>query len=208
MSAPFLERATGVAILVAALLAARTAGAHCDRLDGPVVTAARTSLERSDVTPVLRWVRLEDEPEIRKAFESTLAVRKLGPQARELADNYFFETLVRVHRAGEGAPFTGIKPAGAVQPAVALADQALAQGSVDSLVREISSNIATEIRERFECALAAKKDANTSVQAGRAYVAAYVELLHYTERLHQSATTAAHHETGVTEDAATVHEHR
>ena len=195
-------------MLVAALLGPRAAGAHCDQLDGPVVTAARTSLERGDVTPVLRWVRPEDETEIRQAFEATLAVRKLGGEARELADRYFFETLVRVHRAGEGAPFTGVKPAGAVEPAIALADEALEQGSVDPLVHEISAAIAAGIRERFEQALAAKKNADTSVKAGRTYVEAYVEFIHYAERLHQSATTAAGHHAGAAGDIAPQHEQR
>ena len=86
--------------------------AHCDGLDGPVVKAAQRALETRNPALVLIWVQEKDEPEIRKAFEQTLAVRELCPQARELADRFFFETLVRVHRAGEGAPFTGLKPAG------------------------------------------------------------------------------------------------
>jgi hypothetical protein len=84
--------------------------AHCDTLDGPVVQTARTALEKGDITPLLKWVRVEDEKEIKDAFEKTLAVRRKGAEAKELADMYFFETLVRIHRAGEGAPYTGLKP--------------------------------------------------------------------------------------------------
>jgi hypothetical protein len=43
-------------------------------------------------------------------FTKTLAVRKQSKEAKELADMYFFETLVRIHCAGEGAPYTGLKP--------------------------------------------------------------------------------------------------
>ncbi|MGH8640573.1 MAG: DUF6448 family protein, partial [Burkholderiales bacterium] len=93
------------------LLAAWAIG-HCDTLDGPVVTLARKALETGNVNHVLPWVRPEDEPEIRRAFDHALAVRKLGCEARDLADRHFFETLVRVHRAAEGAPYTGLKPAG------------------------------------------------------------------------------------------------
>src|SRR4030095_15629864 len=93
-----------------ALLPAR-ALAHCDGLDGPVVKAAQRALETRNPALVLIWVQEKDEPDIRKAFEQTLAVRELSPQARERADRFFFETVVRVHRAGEGAPFTGLKPA-------------------------------------------------------------------------------------------------
>src|SRR5512136_371299 len=76
--------------------------AHCDGMDGPVVTAAKKALETGDANPVLIWVQKKDEGEIRKAFQKTLAVRKLSPEAKELGDMYFFETLVRIHRAGEG----------------------------------------------------------------------------------------------------------
>jgi hypothetical protein len=60
--------------------------AHCDGLDGPVVKAAQRALETRNPALVLIWVQEQDEPEIRKAFEQTLAVRALSPQAKELAD--------------------------------------------------------------------------------------------------------------------------
>ena len=86
--------------------------AHCDSLDGPVVKAAQRALDTRNPAFALIWVQEKDEPEIRSTFERTLAVRALSPQAKALADRFFFETLVRVHRAGEGAPFTGLKPDG------------------------------------------------------------------------------------------------
>ncbi|MEJ2191241.1 MAG: DUF6448 family protein [Nitrospirota bacterium] len=164
------------------------AAAHCDTLGGPVVAAAKTALETGDITPVLKWVRKEDEAEIREMFEKALAVRKKGPEARELADMYFFETLVRIHRAGEGAPYTGLKPAGAVEPAVEQADRALASGKVDGLVRLVTEAVREGIRERFQRAYTRSEHAQDSVAAGRAFVRAYVEFTHYVERLHMDAT--------------------
>lgn len=99
-------------LFAVAILLPRGLEAHCDGIDGPVVGAAQKALETANVNLVLIWVQKQDEPAMRKAFEKTLAVRKLGSSAKELADLYFFETLVRVHRAGEGAPYTGLKPAG------------------------------------------------------------------------------------------------
>ena len=55
--------------------------AHCDTLDGPVVMAARAALEKGDVTPVLKWVKKENEEEIRALFKKTLAVRSKGAEA-------------------------------------------------------------------------------------------------------------------------------
>lgn len=178
------------------LLAASAARAHCDTLSGPVVQAARMALEKGDVTPVLKWVKKEDEKEIRAAFEKTLAVRAQGAEARELADTYFFETLVRLHRAGEGAAYTGLKPAGTdLGPAIPAADRALDTGSVDALVKLLTEEVAAGVRQRFSHALEAKRSAEASVEAGRRFVAAYVEFMHYVERVHAEATgTAASHE--------------
>jgi hypothetical protein len=112
------------------LLAPNRALGHCDGMDGPVVKAAQKALETGNVNLVLIWVQEADEPEVRKAFAQTMAVRKLGPEAKELADRYFFETLVRMHRAREGAAYTGLKPAGRdLGPAIPAADRALEDGS-------------------------------------------------------------------------------
>lgn len=117
----------------------RMVGAHCDTLDGPVVMTAKSALEKGDVTPILKWVKPEHEGEIRSAFKKTMDVRIKGPEAKEFADMYFFETLVRLHRAGEGAPYDGIKPAGTdLGPAVSGADKALESGSVDDLVKLVT----------------------------------------------------------------------
>ena len=162
----------------------QNAFAHCDTLDGPVVQTARTALEKKDITPLLKWVKATDENEIRAAFQKTLVVRTQGEEAKELADMYFFETIVRIHRAGEGAPYTGLKPGTAVDPAVAMADKALESGSVDKLDGVLSNAMSHGIRERFQRALEAQKHANDSVEAGREFVKEYVIFTHYVEGLH------------------------
>jgi hypothetical protein len=186
-----------VTAVLGAILSARPVLAHCDTADGPVVAAAKVALAKGDVTPVLKWVKPEAESEIRAAFSRALAVRGKGPEAQALADQYFFENLVRIHRAGEGAPYTGVLPAGTpIEPAIALADQALGSGNVDKLVKGITHHVEEGIRERFTRAAAAKKQADASVAAGREFVEAYVEFTHYVERLHLDATTSASHHAG------------
>jgi hypothetical protein len=181
----------GVTALVAVTLAApRAASAHCDTLDGPVVQDARKAIAARDVTPVLKWVKPKDEKSVRAAFKKVLAARGKNPEAAEHA---FFATLVRIHRAGEGAPFTGLKPAGAVEPAVAEADRALASGSSDALVKLVTDDVAAGIRQRYQRAVAAYEHKDESVAQGRAFVAAYVEYTHYVERLHQDAAGAGGH---------------
>jgi hypothetical protein len=170
------------------------AGAHCDTLDGPVVATAKAALEKGDVTPILKWVQKGDEREIRELFKRTILVRSKGKDAQELADRYFFETLVRIHRAGEGAPYTGLKPAGQVEPSIAAADKAIETGSVDGLVKMMTDAATAGLRQRYTAVRESKKHAEESIEAGRKYVAAYVDFTHYVEKLEQAAASSGHHQ--------------
>jgi hypothetical protein len=169
--------------------------AHCDTYGGPVITAAKQALEKGDVTPLLKWVKKEDEEQIKTAFKKTIAVRAKGAEAKELADQYFFETLVRIHRASEGAPYTGIKNV-PMEPIEALADKALALGKVDSLTDKISAHVKGGIKERFAKVLEAKKNVDKSVEAGREYVEAYVTYLHYVIGIHSAVMGSGKHHHG------------
>lgn len=167
--------------------------AHCDGLDGPVVKAAQEALNTRNPALALLWVQARDEAEIRVVFERTLAVRALSPQAKELADRFFFETLVRVHRAGEGAPFTGLKPAGRdLGPAIPAADKAIHDGSVEPLATLLTGVMQERLREQFHEVVRHKMFPPGDVATGRAYVSAYVEFIHYVERVYEAATTMAH----------------
>ena len=169
------------------------AAGHCDGMDGPVVTLARRALETGNVKLVLPWVREQDEPQIREAFAHALAVRKLGGEARALADLHFFETLVRVHRAGEGAPYTGLKPAGRdLGPAVPAADRALEDGSIDQVLKVLNDAVREGLHEHYHRAQARKDFAPDDVRAGRDYVEAYVPYIHYVEKLWDTASAPAH----------------
>jgi len=195
-----------LAVFVAALgslllLIPARAVAHCDTMDGPVVKTARAALDKGDITPVLKWVKPDNETEVVAAFKQALAVRKKGKDARELADKSFFETLVRLHRAGEGAPYTGLK-ATPVEPIIAKTDAALAQGSIDDVVQLLSKAMDKAIREKFDRVMATAREADKNVQAGREYVEAYVIFTHYVERLHNDITGGVEHGT----EAAPKHE--
>jgi len=170
--------------------------AHCDTLDGPVIQDARKALSAGDVTPVLKWVQAKDEKEVAAAFKKALAAKgKQGEQAEELR---FFEALVRIHRAGEGAGFTGLKPAGEVEPVIALADKAITEGNAAGVTAALDEAVQAGVSRRFAKVVEAYRHKDESVQQGRRYVAAYVDYVHYVERLHQVAEGAAgdHEEDG------------
>ncbi len=195
-----MKKRLSMGLMVSALFtliifaASQSVYAHCDTLDGPVVKEARVALDNGDITPLFKWLRPSDENVIRDAFEMARAVRAKGGKAKELADMYFFETLVRIHREGEGAPYTGLKPGVAVDPAVALADKALGNGNVDKLVNVLSNAMANGIRKRFQHASETQKHADDSVAAGREFVESYVVFTHYVEGLHGLIKGgAAHH---------------
>lgn len=176
-------------VLTGIILTSTPAAAHCDGMDGPVVKAAQKALATGDVNLVLIWVQKEDEQEIRDAFGRTLAVRNLGEDARELADLYFFETLVRIHRAGEGAPYTGLKPAGRdLGPAIPLADSVLITRDIAPLVNLITDEARRGLLERFERAMVAGNFSTDDLEAGREYVRTYVTFIHYVERTYEAAT--------------------
>lgn len=184
-------KSAGIAACIALSLAIpQFASAHCDTMDGPVIQDARKAIDARDITPILKWIKPKDEKRVKTAFNKVLADKG---RKSEAAQNQFFATLVKIHRAGEGAPFSGLKPAGAVEPAVSEADKALASGSADALVKLVTDDVAAGIKERFEHAAVSYRHKDDSVAQGREFVEAYVVFTHYVERLHQDATGKGAH---------------
>jgi Family of unknown function (DUF6448) len=183
------QAATVFALIIMAMASPTSAVAHCDSLDGPVITQAREALDTGNVSLVLPWVPKDDEPEIRRAFDHSLSVRKLGPEAKDLADRFFFETIVRVHRASEGAPYSGLKPAGLdLGPAIPAADEALDTESIEALEKLLTDAVRKGLSEHFHSVVSRKNFDPNDVAAGRLYVEAYVPYVHYVEGLWEAAS--------------------
>lgn len=189
----YMQTAVLLSTLLLTVSLPQEAMAHCDSMDGPVVQDAQRALAEQDVTPVLKWVRAQDEGSIREAFQMSLAVRGESDVAKTVADQYFFETLVRIHRASEGEGFTGIKPAGSVEPAIAAADLALAEGDVAPLADEMAAAVRESVEQRFAEAYEMRQVAEESVEQGRAYVEAYVQLTHFVESVDHLVSHGASH---------------
>jgi hypothetical protein len=172
---------SAVALAAVLLFVPAPAFAHCDSLDGPVVKAATLALQTGDLSPVLRWVGRDQEGEVRAAFDDARTVRAGGARAQALADRFFFETVVRLHRQSEGEPYTGLKPAGHIDPVLMDADRALETGTADRLAEALSRRAASTLLERFAEARRRLAHAGESVEAGREYVEAYVAFMHFVE---------------------------
>lgn len=176
------KRIVTLALISSSLLWSSASFAHCDSLDGPVIEDAREALNEESLKPVLKWIGPDDEDRLKAAFNSTLEVRGLDPKARELADQFFFETLVRLHRATEGAPYTGLQPAGSASVAAKAADKALADGDVDALAQKLGENVTKFVLTQFH---KVKKGANAeTVAEGREFVENYVRYVHSIEEIH------------------------
>lgn len=167
---------------------------HCDTLDGPVVKAALMALEKENINLILPWIPKEAEAETKMAFEKAMIVRKLGTEAKDLSEYWFFETVVRLHRAGEGAPYTGLKPAGLDEgPVVPRAEKAIEEGNYKYVVEFLSHVVEEEIQKRFNHAMNLKKYNENDVEAARKYVEAMLDFILYCHILYTQMTGIGDH---------------
>jgi len=168
---------------------------HCDTMNGPVVRAAREALEKGNVNLILPWAPKDAEEEIKKAFHKTVAARKLGKDAKDVADVWFFETVVRLHRAGEGAPYTGLKPAGLDEgPVVPRAEKALEDGDPKEVILFIEHTVGERLQKIFSRAMSKKKYDVNDVDAAREYVEAMLGFILFSHKLYVQIKSGEAHE--------------
>ena len=166
------------------LLAALPASAHCDSYDGPVIKDATRALETNNVNLVLKWITAEQEQEIIPLFNKTYKLKNGDKEVYGIVEKHFFETLVRLHRETEGAPYTGLKPAGATKQIIQMTDKALEEGNVDDFLAKFNSHIDKVVREKYQKVAKLDKVKDNSKKQGRAFVEAYVDYTHTVEALH------------------------
>ena len=167
--------------------------AHCDSYDGPLIKDALKALETNNVSLVLKWIEPADEKEITDLFNKTYALKTGDQEIYSIVEKHFLETLVRLHREGEGQPFTGLKPAGSASPIVVMADQALADHDIDELLGKLDNHINSVIREKYNKVEKLGKIKETDTQTGREFVAAYVDYAHTLEAIHSVIETGGAH---------------
>ncbi len=195
-----------IKLLAASVLAAgllfgsQSAQAHCDSIDGPVAKAALAALDTGNVNLALPYAPATAESEIKAAFAQSLKVRVLGPEAKTLADRAFVETTVRLHRAGEGAAYTGLKPAGIdYGPAIPAAERAIETGNLAQvkalLIEEVEHGLHARLAHVLETQKGIKEPkTNKDVLPARERVSAELGFVTYVEGLRQAVQGAAGHE--------------
>lgn len=166
---------------------------HCDTMDGPVVAAALRALEKEDVNLILPYVKDNASADVKLAFDKALRARRVDPAAREVADLYFFETAVRLHRAGEGAPYTGLKPAGLdVGPVIPVAEKAIETGSPEALISLLTDTLRQQLQHRFDHVKRLRDYRASDVPKAREYVEAMLGLEVYSHKLYQAMKAKPH----------------
>ncbi len=161
---------------------------YFDARDGPVVKAASRALETGTVNHILIWVPAESEGELKDAFLRASAIRKQGDPFRELADDWFSETAVRLHLAGRGMGFTGLAPAGtSTGQAVSRAGIAVETGDARDTIAFILDVVRDELIRRFLPVMKAKNHDTGDPAAGREFVAAFTGWIDYTGGLYEFA---------------------
>jgi len=167
---------------------------HCDAMDGPVVKAALTALAANDVALVLPFVDEAGEAEVRTTFEKVSKVRSQGGTVGEIAVRLFLETVVRLHRAAEGAPFTGLKPAGLDHgPVIPVAERAIGTGSPEELVKDLTRYLADEVKTRLDEVMALKARAHEGIDDARRYTNAMLEFQVWSNQVFRSLTAVPRH---------------
>ncbi len=184
-------------LLVVGLITVQPAYGHCDKLDGPVATAARHALDTGEFNAIRIWVGEDQEAELRDAFRQAREVRDLNSDAQQLADRYFIETAVRLHRAAEGMPFTGVKPAGTPNPAdIRAGDRAIESGDIQPVLDLLQTQLSENVRKWYQQAMDAKQAKDQNVLAGREWVDAYVQYIVYVHQLSQHIQSPPAHGVG------------
>ncbi len=194
-SIPFQKILSAAFALLFVVFISLPASAHCDSYDGPTIKDGQKALETNNVSLVLKWITKEQEPEIRSLFEKTYNLRNGDKQVYSIVEKYFLETLVRLHRETEGAPYTGLKAAGTTKPIIQMTDKAIATQDIDGLLREFNAHVNSVLKEKFAKVAALDKVKNQSPEKGREFVEAYVDYTHTIEGIHDiiaAAPGAAH----------------
>lgn len=170
--------------------------AHCDRVNGPVAVAAKQALETGDVSKALIWVGEDQADELKSKFQESLKVYNSGEESRQLVEQYFMETTVRLHREAEGMPYTGLKPAQPSSEDIQTAEQALDSGDLSPVHDLLAKEIQQKTSELYQQAMQAKENRGQSVKAGRRWVDAYVKYIVYVHSLYQNIQAGPAHGVG------------
>lgn len=176
--------------------------AHCDSYGGPVIKDAIRALQKNKVSLVYKWISTQDEPEIATLFATTYKLRNGDKDIYNIVEKHFFETLVRLHRATEQEPYTGLKPTGSIEPVIKMSDEAIETGNIDDLLTKLNAHITKSIKEKYQKMKTLELTKDTSPDSGRKYVHAYVDYIHTIAKIHNVVEGSAKKDCSTSKDSS------
>ncbi|MDD4630855.1 MAG: DUF6448 family protein [Proteiniphilum sp.] len=171
-------------VTIFSFISTQPASAHCDSFDGPALQDAAKALETNNVDLILKWIDTDMEAEVVPLFHKTYSLRNGDKEVYEIVKKHFYETFIRLHREMEGAPFTGLKPAGTTAHITVMSDKALNTGDFASLLKALNKHVNGQLQEKYDKTVALYKVKDNSVEEGRQFVKAYVDYTHSVEAVH------------------------
>lgn len=155
-----------------------------DITNGPVMGAAKMALDTGNVNYVLIWVPEASENQLKNLFEKTFCERRAGKDMQDIAINWYFETVKRLHRAGERRLYTCLKPDGPDEsPVFPKVNRAIETGVADEIIGFIPKTQDHDFRYRFHHLIEKKNYDVNNVAAGRGYVAEFIDFILYLHHL-------------------------
>ena len=116
-------------------------------MDGPTVIDGQKAMKENNINYALKWVQPKAEKELKEAFELSMKVKDLSPESKQISEKYFLGELVRIHRQGEDASYTGVKAAGTtIDKKVLAADKSIELGNLSPLENLIEKDKKAELR--------------------------------------------------------------
>ncbi len=116
---------------------------------------------------------------------------KAGKDAKEVADDWFFENTIRLHRAEKEHRTPGMKPAGLSEgPVVPRAEKAIETGDPKESIGFILKTVEDDLTHRFHHVMEKKKYDVNDVAAGREFIEAFIGWVVYSHHLYMSVTSA------------------
>ena len=158
-----------------------------DITKGLVMDAAKMALDTGNVNYVLIWVPEASENKLKNLFDKTVCEHRDRKDVQDIALDWYFETVSRLHRSRKRVLYTFMKPDGLDESQIfQKVERAIEIGDVEELIGDIPYTKEGDLRQRFRHVMDKRNYDVNNIAAGRAYVSAFIDFIIYVHNLSTS----------------------
>ena len=158
-----------------------------DVMQGPVVKAAKMSLETGNVNYVLIWLPEESENSIKNLLEKTCCKHSSKMNMQNQAYDWYFATVNRFFSASRSRDYLTVQFGGlSEKPLVLKVDKAIESGNFEEIRDIIPVSHEADAKQRFQHIMNMRNYPVNNIQSGRAYVSAFFDFARYVHNLSSS----------------------